>query len=248
MSDTMEVHSPKLYRGQCINLDKLDFSWFNTLGPGQITWSCFGKSSFWIIRGFTGRWERFWQWHHRLQLIAQGVPYGYSHRKSFFSFWDLEQSKTFYRTKMFSLLQHSFQFSNSKNLQNENAERTAHSSPCFPVNTQWYQGRYWCNRKRNYQEKMLHSSNPLLFRACYSVPCHLSRCHWACHALSHTDDLTPSALWCKPLLAHTSTIILAATKSSAYASEQVKSKQHGDEHLPLLIWMAITAKLIHVTS
>lgn len=83
---------------------------------------------------------------------------------------------------------------------------------------------------------------------CYSVPRHLSRCHWACHALSHTDDLTPSALWCKPLLAHTSTIILAATKSSAYASEQVKSKQHGDEHLPLLIWMAITAKLIHVTS
>lgn len=185
MSDTMEVHSPKLYRGQCIHLDKLDFSWFNTLGPGQITWSCFGKSSFWIIRGFTGRWERFWQWHHRLQLIAQGVPYGYSHRKSFFSFWDLEQSKTYNCTKMFSLLQHSFQFSNSKNLQNENAERTAHSSPCFPVNTQWYQGRYWCNRE------IIKKRCCTVQTHCYSVPRHLSRCHWACHALSHTEWLDP---------------------------------------------------------
>lgn len=76
-----------------------------------------------------------------------------------------EQSKIFYHAEVFSLLQHSFQFSNGKDLQNENAERTAHSSPCFPVNTQWYQGRYWCNRKRNDQEKTLHSSNPLLFCA-----------------------------------------------------------------------------------
>lgn len=83
---------------------------------------------------------------------------------------------------------------------------------------------------------------------CYSVPCHLSVCHWACHFLSHTDYLTPSALWCKPLLAHTSAITLAATKSSAHTSEQVKSKQYRDEHLPLLIWVAITVKLIHVIS
>lgn len=90
-----------------------------------------------------------------------------------------EQSKIFYCAKVFSLLQHSFQFSNGKDLQNENAERTAHSSPCFPVNTQWYQGRCWCNRKRNYQEKMLHSSNRLQFCALpfvwvpLSMPCSL---------------------------------------------------------------------------
>lgn len=57
---------------------------------------------------------------------------------------------------------------------------------------------------------------------CSSVPCYLSGCHWACHILSHTDYLTPSALWCKPLLAHTSTMTPTATKSSAHTSEQVK--------------------------
>lgn len=83
---------------------------------------------------------------------------------------------------------------------------------------------------------------------CCSVPRHLSVCHWACHVLSHTDYLTPSAQWCKPLLVHISTITLEATKSAAHTSEQVTSKQHKDEHLPLLIWVAITAKLIHVIS
>lgn len=33
----------------------------------------------------------------------------------------------FYHANVYSLLQHSFQFSTAKDLQNENAERTAHS-------------------------------------------------------------------------------------------------------------------------
>lgn len=101
----------------------------------------------------------------------------------------------FYCAKVFSLLQHSFQFSSGKDLQNENADRTAHSSPCFPVNTQWHQGRYWYNRKRNDQEKMFKSSAILCLAICLCAtehatfsPTQITWPHQLCGAGSHISD------------------------------------------------------------
>lgn len=146
----------------------------------------------------------------------------------------------FYHANVYSLLQHSFQFSAGKDLQTENVEKTAHSWPCFPVNTQWHQGRYWCNRKKRIKESSVPLFKPI------AIPC-----------LAICLGTTKRAVFCSHLISSAVQTTALPTRQIAmqlrtallmYRNKWSQSSVEMNTYLPLLISVAVTAKLILVIS